>query len=210
MSVYHQIFMGKRYRGASGRLRDAEQLTRSEALHWLAHHPRGAALMLRMSNTPVGEIADMLVEASQRTATYKQREATKMGSTAKVLRNLKSMGEAEFVRITTDVAKKQFPELTRERAFSKLFTADDSEGRALRAAWRISKQGGVASSPLDEPSDTDDETDEEALAKLEALAEAERRRNPGMTKAVAFSKVYCDPANARLAQAERRANRPRA
>ncbi len=48
------------------------------------------------------------------------------------------------------------------------------------------------------------------LDELNALAEQERRRNPGMSKALAFSKVYTDPANAALAQRERRQNRPRA
>jgi len=55
----------------------------------------------------------------------------------------------------------------------------------------------------DEPSGEEDD----ALGALERLAE--RERTPGMSKAVAFSKVYCGPANARLAQPERQQNRPR-
>jgi hypothetical protein len=38
----------------------------------------------------------------------------------------------------------------------------------------------------------------------------ERKRNPKLSKAQAFTKAYTDPANAKLAQRERAANRPRA
>jgi hypothetical protein len=47
------------------------------------------------------------------------------------------------------------------------------------------------------------------MAELNDLAEQKRRRNPGMTKAVAFSKVYTDPENASIVRRERAQNRPR-
>jgi hypothetical protein len=107
-------------------------------------------------------------------------------------------------KIVTPSAKSRHPELTREQAFSKIFTADDVEGRALRRAWQISK-GQVPTEPTDE-----DDGDENALDELNTLAEQERHRNPGMSKAAAFAKIYTHPANASIAARERRQNRPRA
>ena len=205
MSIYHEIFrgVGKRsgrvvrhppqYRG--GRLRDAEGLTRSEALHWLAHHPTGAALM-QATDTPVSELADLLVEASYRN----KHEASKMDSTTRIEKNLRAMGEHEYVRIVGDYAKRLYPDLSRERAFAKVFEAPDAEGAAIRKCWQLSKQGDS-----DEVAAAED--DESALDELNALAEQERRRS-GTTKAVAFAKVYV--ANPELAARERRQNRPRA
>ncbi len=131
-----------------------------------------------------------------------------MTSTARILKNLRSMGEAEFVKIVTDHARTVHPTLTKEQAFTKVFTAADSEGQAIRRCWLIAKGQDIASGPLDEPITDDDDAD--ALDELNELAEQERRRNPGMSKAVAFTKVYTDPANAALAQRERRQNQPRA
>ena len=64
------------------------------------------------------------------------------------------------------------------------------------------KGQGIAAGALDEPSEDDDEND--ALDELKTLAAEERRRNPKLSKARPFTKVYTDPANAKLAQRERR------
>jgi hypothetical protein len=106
-------------------------------------------------------------------------------------------------------AKTVHPTLTKEQAFCKVFLADDDEGAAIRRAWQIAKQG---SAPLDddEAEDEADGVEDDALEELQELATAERRRCPTLTKAQAFTKVYVDPANAKLAARERRANRPRA
>jgi hypothetical protein len=194
------------YRG--GRLRDAEGLTRAEALHFLVHHPHGMAFA-RGRSEPLDVLADCLVEASNRN---KRNEETNMNN---IVKALSRVGEAEYVAMVTRYAKTIHPELSRERAFTKVFEADDAEGRAIRRAWLIAKQGA----PLD-PDEAraegrrvvDDAVDDEldALARVERLAVEERRRNPALTKAQAFTKAYTDPANAALAQRERLANRPRA
>jgi hypothetical protein len=74
----------------------------------------------------------------------------------------------------------------------------------VHSAYHPAKAQPVADDDDDERDDEDD-----ALEELDELAAEERRRNPGMSKAVAFSKVYTDPANARLAQRELMQNRPR-
>ena len=123
-------------------------------------------------------------------------------------KTLRSVGEAGFTKMVEKYAKTVHPTLTREQAFTKVFTSDDDEGRAIRRAWQIAKGQGIPAGALDEPSEDDDE-EGDALDELNELAAEERRRNPGMSKAVAFSKIYTDPANAKLAQRERRQNRPR-
>jgi hypothetical protein len=120
------------------------------------------------------------------------------------------MGEIAFVKIITDHARTLHPTLTREQAFTKLFTSDDAEGQAIRKCWLIVKSQGLASGPLDETevSETADGEDDDALAELNDLAEHERRRNPRLSRAQSFAKVYA--ANPELAAKERRQNRPRA
>ena len=187
------------YRGGSGRrLHHIENLTRAEALHWLAHDPHGRSFA-RERGEPLDVLADHLVAASQRPT--EKREAPKMDMT----KTLRAVGEAGFTRMIEKYAKTVHPTLTKEQAFTKVFTADDDEGAAIRRAWMISKQGIAAGAP-DEPTDDDDEN---ALDELNELAEQERRRNPKLTKAQAFTKIYTDPANAKLAQRERRQHRPR-
>jgi hypothetical protein len=215
---YQKLFGADRkartYRGRSGRKLDQiEGLTRSEALHWLAHHPKGAALM-QATDTPISELADLLVEASNR-ATNKREEAPKMN----INKTLREVGEHNFTRmIEKYAATVRQPNETKEQAFVRVFTADDEEGQALRKCWRISKQGVPVAEPDEEAvadeeeADKDEKEDEDARSALEALNELaaeERRRNPKLTKAQAFAKAYQDPANARLAQRERQQNRPR-
>jgi hypothetical protein len=208
-SVYAKIFGAPReyefreatYRGGSGRrLHHIENLTREEALHWLAHDPHGRALA-RERGEPLDTLADHLVEASKRPT--EKRKDTNMQNMNKTLR---AVGEAGFTRMIEKYAKTVHPTLTKEQAFCKVFLADDAEGAAIRRAWLVSKQG-IPAGALDEP--TDDDDDENALDELNELAAEERRRNPKLTKAQAFAKAYTDPANAKLAQRERAQNRPR-
>jgi hypothetical protein len=207
--IFGVVRKSPRYRGGSGsRLHHIARLTRAEALHWLAHDRTGMAFA-RGRSEPLDVLADHLVEASLRPA-EKRNEETNMNN---IVKALSRVGEAEYTRIVADYAKTIHPELSRERAFIKVFEADDAEGRAIRRAWQIAKQGA----PLD-PDDAkaegrrviDDalDDDDDALARVERLAIEEHRRNPKLTKAQAFTKAYTD--NPELAAKERRQNRPRA
>ena len=77
----------------------------------------------------------------------------------------------------------------------------------IRRAWQISKQGPHND---DEAADEAEGVEDDALEELEELAQQERRRCPQLSKQQAFTKVYTDPANAKLAQRERARYRPRA
>ena len=121
-------------------------------------------------------------------------------------KNVRAMGEHEYTRIVADYAKRLYPELTRERAFAKIFTEDSDEARAIRKMWQVSKGSDRPLNAVDEPDDDEDD-DEDALEELNRLAEEQRRRENGMTKEAAFVKVYL--ANPKLAAKERQQNRPR-
>ena len=122
-------------------------------------------------------------------------------------KTLRAVGEHGFVKMVERYGKTVHPELSAAAAFTKVFTADDEAGAAIRRAWLVSKQGA----PLDddEAAEEAEGVEDDALEELEELARDERRRNPKLTKAQAFTKVFTDPANAKLAQRERAQNRPR-
>ncbi len=120
-----------------------------------------------------------------------------------------SISEAEMTGLITAYAKHVYPDMPSDKAFAKVFTADNEIGLAFRKATQIAKGlalvmpvyvGGDAALAVDDPAD--------ALAQLQALAEEQHRRQPEMSLDKAFAKVYA--ANPQLAAAERRQNRPRA
>jgi hypothetical protein len=136
------------------------------------------------------------------------------------------LGEHEFTKLVTEHAQRAHPGLSAAAAFEKLFTAQTEEGMLLRQAcaackaWpapisieptmeggsdafptvtrRPGSSGGRKTSPEDGLG-----TAYEQLTRL-----AEQQRRDGETAAAAFMRVYTDPANASLAEAERAQNRP--
>jgi hypothetical protein len=140
------------YRGQRGRhLYRIEGLTRAEAKHWLMHDAHGRTL-LRESGTDIDTLADHLVEASNKHAVEKRED--KMDSVDHTIKALKAMSEAEFVTITTKMARGVYPNMTGPQAFAKLFTDDSDEGRGVRAAHRIvqrNAKGSRSTGDEDEP-----------------------------------------------------------
>src|SRR5271169_5557398 len=113
------------YRGFQGHwLRNLPNLSREEAKHYLLFDAHGREL-LRATGGTIDELAGHLVEASKR-GINKREAPTTMSSTERILKNVRSMGEAEYTRIVTNYAKQQYPELSRERAFAKVFEDPDS------------------------------------------------------------------------------------
>jgi hypothetical protein len=146
---------------------------------------------------------------------------------------IRSLGEHGFTRVIQKYADTvRLPNETSAQAFNRVFTSDDAEGQAIRKCWQIAKGTvvadsserqyglgdsiGVESGPLD-PDEYDgaderitDDANADAMALLERLADKLRQRNPGMSKAQSFTRVYTDPQYAHLAKRERAQNRPRA
>jgi hypothetical protein len=189
--------------GGHLRHRHDGNLDRATALHWLLHNRHGAALLRRM-NRPADEVADLLVRAAAAHATKKRNEVSNM---QKIDDTLREVGEAGFTKMIQKYADTvRQPGETSAQAFNRVFSEDSPQGVAIRKCWQVSKQG--AEPDVDDERDDDD--DDDALDELERIAAEVRRCNPNLTKAQAFTKAYTDPANAKLAQRERRANRPRA
>jgi hypothetical protein len=131
--------------------------------------------------------------------------------------------EEEFFQILMDDARKsQRPGESVGSAFSRVFSADTADGLLLRKAHAKVKEANCPSLSVNKahlPSPTQvggkDATDvntdgSKAYQQLAAMAEQLRASSPYMTFAQAFARVYSQPENAELAEAERRANRPRA
>jgi hypothetical protein len=227
-SIYHEIFARKRAPGDE---------RRNRIRHLRRHIADGGGVQPEETDTDtaaatdsgnmaahISRMADLIVEAAQGSVTRDEALAwiltNRHGRAAaahltkheapnmdRMTKNVRAMGEHAYTAIVQKYASgNRLPNETAAQAFTRVFTEDSDEGRAIRKFWQISKQGMPA-----EPSDDDerDGDDSDALEELNRLAEAERRRENGMSKAAAFTKIYCDPANARLAQRERAQNRPR-
>jgi len=74
---------------------------------------------------------------------------------------------------------------------------------------RFVGDGDVSPSPDAAASRSADGSHGEAYAQLMQLVARQRAAHPELSEAQAFAQVYCDPNNHALAEAERRANRPR-
>src|SRR5262249_2264309 len=131
-----------------------------------------------------------------------------MDSTSNILKNLSSMGEAAYTRVVQKYADSvRLPNETSAQTFSRVFSAPDAEGRAIRNAWLISK-GAVAVDDADDVADAVADDDREdggpsSLEWLQRLADKLRAQHPEWTREKCFTKVYTDPAYAHLAKRER-------
>ncbi len=190
----------------------------ADAKHAILHTPDGRAL-LRDTGADIDELAAHLLEASEaarvRNATNK-REDNMNTDTAVILKNIRNMGEAEYVKIVTKYAKLRHPELTPERAFAKIFLENSEEGRALRTLHGVAKgsplskdDGCYDGGPLDDDGYYDGKDDEydapvadDPMELLNRLAAALRSANPSWSQEKAFTKAY--EQNPDLARRERK------
>jgi hypothetical protein len=114
--------------------------------------------------------------------------------------------EAEFTKLATEAARRDYPNDRPDVAFSKYFQSNE----VVQRAHQIVK-GTATIMPVFVDADVDGVNDpEDALAQLEALVAQLRASAPWMSKAQAFSRVYQDPTNIELVKRERLQNRPRA
>jgi hypothetical protein len=180
------------------------------ALHWVLHHRHGAALRDRL-NLPHDKVADLLVRAAAMHPTNKQDNTMQ-----NMTKTLREVGEHDFTKMIEKYAKTVHPTLTREQAFTKVFTEDSDAGRAIRSAYQIAKQG-VADDDDDEDEDQRDGGGDDSrngaddpLELLNRLAASLRREHPEWSREKCFAAVYTDPQYASLAKRERARYRPKA
>lgn len=106
------------------------------------------------------------------------------------------ISEHEFVAAIDAYAK------AHGTTFVKMYTAQDSDGLAIRRATQILKGFGTAG-PMREAV-----AGGTAYDALMAKADDLRKREPTVIREQSFAKVFSDPANRALAARERSENRP--
>jgi hypothetical protein len=193
-------------------------LSPEEAKHFLLHDAHGRALQRDFPNIPFDDLAGHVCKASRRPT--EKREVSKMDHHLELIlkseaamhalcKQLTANGSSglshpEFDGFLGRYAAGKYPALRLGNAIAKVLAEETPVARAYQAVHSFYK-----AEPVADDEDDEDDDDDDALEELNRLAEAERRRENGMTKAAAFAKVYTDPANAKLAQRERAQNRPR-
>ena len=138
-----------------------------------------------------------------------------------------SLDEHTFTQLLVEYAKGEArPGESPEGAFSRIFCGNDDIGLTLRRAHTLCKYwpapvsiepvmtGGTAAFPStarrpgSSPERKTDPADGLGNAYAQLTQHAEQQRRAGETAAAAFERVYLDPANRHLAEAERAENRP--
>jgi hypothetical protein len=178
-------------------------------------------------------------------------EETKKGTTMKTLMGLAkrygwqavaknlvengtgSFSETEVTEFLTAVAQKSYPDLKPDVAFSKLYSAQTSDGELARRVTSAARDAGFLSklgpstphylaAPDSGPMGTPGratltprvsggapvDNPKSALDQINELVAVQRAAHPELKEAGAFARVYTDPKNADLAARERAENRP--
>jgi hypothetical protein len=171
---------------------------RKAVLGWMLHHKDGLALIRRT-------LGKRLQKKETQTMTYdRSAELTsiiKQFGPVALAKHLVENGpsglsEHEFTSMVNTWAE------ANNTTFVKLFTAQNSDGLALRRATQVLKGFGSAG-PVHEAV-----AGGTAFDQLSAKASEYRKDHPELTGEQSFAKVFSDPANRELARAERAANRP--
>jgi hypothetical protein len=163
---------------------DVERLAELVAREWRSRPPK--------DNEPV----DLSVLTSKGTKTMDPKVVTIAKALVDTGRSFR-VTEHDLTKMIEEYAlRSRLSGESPEQAFSRVFAADDAEGRLFRKAVAVAKQA-----PLqvvgDDATDSDDPA--AAVAQLERLAAALRRHSPELTEEQAFDRVFVDPANAALA-----------
>jgi hypothetical protein len=171
-------------------------VTRESALQWLLHSREGQALVTRMaaarkraSNRKVSTM-----KRSEHLAAVVRKAGGLNGLARRMIKggNTDGIGEAELVGMITEAARAEFPHLTSEAAFTKLYTSP--QGEMLRRAVMIAKATQLQIMPVATAAgDTDVANDtQEATRQMEALVDEQIRRAPEMTRGDAWDAVVRD------------------
>ena len=186
---------------------EATGAEREASLNWLLRTRRGLMLVqrtlgkrLKKETPPMNDTLSAIVKRFGLTAVCKGIVDDGPGG----------ISEHEITKVITEAAQRAYPELRPAAAFSKMFCSEDSVLlRQAVAACRTfatqpaHKQAVLSGSAMNVSSGS-------AMNALVAKAAELRQREPSLTPAQSFAKVYSDPANVELARAERAANRPHA
>jgi hypothetical protein len=154
-SFYHRLFAGEivrkaTYRGGSGsRLHHIENLTREEAMHWLAYDPNGRSFA-RERGEPLDTLADHLVEASGMNVNnhHKEKSMNKQFDVVSFAKRVADDGLSVVSEAQATELIKQYCDANRlpgeksSAAFARVFSGNDDVGLNFRKMVQIAK--GIA------------------------------------------------------------------
>jgi len=175
--------------------------THEDALAYLLHHPRGAALLRRLHKQHEDQ-------PTMSNPTENLRDLAKRVGVAAIAAEIiksdsaYSITEHELTDLVTEQAKRDYPHLSEAQAFTRAFTEPSEAGTVLRKAFAVVKAAGAAPyfdlKPLvvdgKDAQDVDDPA--KAIAQLQELG---RQKWPTASEAEQFTRAFDDPANAKLA-----------
>jgi len=149
---------------------------RAEALDYLLHNPRGAAMLARLHkhedqpimSTPEDKLRDLAKRAG-------------IVAICKVLvedDDAHGISEHELTELVTEQAKRDHPDLSAAQAFARAFSAQDEAGIILRRAFNVCKNSALQA-------DVDDSAD-----AMRELVEIGERRWPSLTTAQQFARAF--------------------
>ena len=178
---------------------EATGVERQASLDWLLHSSRGLALVRRtlgkQKETPMPDSLSKIIDDHG------------LINVAKSIASGGSTGGATEHSLTAAIevlAKRLYPTLSSAQAFAKFFSADTPESLACRQAIQKLKRHPVAeAAPRAAAGGT-------AYGELMRKAEALRKREPSLSREMAFAKAYSSPENVELVKRERAENRPQA
>jgi hypothetical protein len=118
--------------------------TREEALAYLLHNPRGAAMLRRLTKSD-----DQPTMTDYKTKLYDLAKRAGPIAIAKVIvddDNAYGISEHDLTALVTECAKREHPQLTDAQAFVRMFTDQSEAGVTLRKAFNVVKAEASADS----------------------------------------------------------------
>src|SRR5262249_3794262 len=123
--------------------------THEDALAYLLHNPRGAAMLRRLTKSE-----DRPTMTDYKTKLYDLAKRAGPIAIAKVIvedDNAYGISEHDLTALVTECAKREHPQLTDAQAFVKIFTDQSEAGVMLRKAFNVVKAAASADSVTSYP-----------------------------------------------------------
>jgi hypothetical protein len=178
------------------------KISRAEALEWI----RGTMVGREVHRNYITskQAGDNMTTKAEVIAEFKKKRIAKLATmpiieVAKMAlavpdQNILQIDEAEFVDLVTAAAKREYPSLRADAAFTKMFGEGD-RGTLIRKAHKVVKEAAslapMVSGGVDQQRAAINDTESsEAYKQLTELAEKQRATAPYLSSAQAFARAF--------------------